>query len=89
VCPAKSDEDEAYALEALAEIHQRLMPKSRILFYSQEIGKIAFIRQIKPKLYIDYDSSTVSALKAHVPFILEYSRAEEILVSLLATSSSS
>ena len=42
----------------------------RILFYENKISKIAFIRQIKPILHIEYDKYIYDNLKPHINLIL-------------------
>lgn len=39
----------------------------RLLFCSTEIGKVAFVRQIKPHLHIEYDPASYESLRPHVP----------------------
>lgn len=37
------------------------------LFHETQKGKIAFVRQLKPHLHIDYDSASITELAPHVP----------------------
>jgi len=38
-----------------------------LLFHSKNVGKIAFIRQLKPHTHIEYDGEVYDAIVKHVP----------------------
>lgn len=37
-----------------------------VLFYEKTIGKIAFVRQIKPQVHIEYENEVYKTLQPHV-----------------------
>lgn len=65
---ATTDEEQDSYMERFFRILPSADSKQlrRILFYGSEIGKIAILRQLSPKLHIEHDSSTYKAISPHL-----------------------
>jgi hypothetical protein len=46
-------------------------PIHRLLFYIGTVGKIAIVRQVKPVIHIDFDTSVCESLNPHVRSVIE------------------
>jgi hypothetical protein len=65
-----TDAQEAELLDLLQSSLPALTKKHHILFYSMNKGKIAFIRQLKPHVHIEYDVEVYDAVVKHVPITI-------------------
>lgn len=54
----------------MESISPLLVPSWKILQYEGEIGKIAIIRQVRPKILIHEIDLTHGKVEPHVPFIV-------------------
>jgi hypothetical protein len=72
IVEALSDESQSKVLTAILEKIPSFNDKHRILFYETSIGKIAIVRQIKPKLHIEYDNNIYISLLPHISTLVYY-----------------
>jgi hypothetical protein len=72
---AGSDEEQERILEDMKSYYVPSFKQyHRILFYGSEIGKIAMLRQLKPKIHVEPDINTFTAIKPHLEhaILLDY-----------------
>ena len=80
---ASSDIEEQEIYSYLSTICPKIIPKHRILFYQSLTGKIAFARQLKPKLYIDEDHEACKTLTPHLTHVFSMPYNQSIVEDLL------
>ena len=62
-----TDDAHKERVAALAHSFMPFFNPNRILYHTSEVGKIAFVRQIRPHLHVDYDINTLMSLRPHIP----------------------
>mmetsp|Transcript_17191 Transcript_17191/g.22664 ORF Transcript_17191/g.22664 Transcript_17191/m.22664 type:complete len:218 (-) Transcript_17191:412-1065(-) len=74
----ESDEEEQAAMQIFEdcglvgdETSFKTQPRHKFLFCSSEIGKRAFLRQLKPQLHIDTDESTLEDMSRFLPQLIQ------------------
>lgn len=53
-------------------------PIHRVIFYLGTVGKIAIVRQIKPVIHIDFDTTVCESLNPHVRSVIEMNQSSSI-----------
>lgn len=56
--------------QILAHLQDAHIPSHRVLHHSSNVGKIAFLRQIKPYLHVEFDDEIYNATKVHIPLLV-------------------
>ena len=74
------DRQEHQTKQILSHLNGVDIPAHHVLHHSSNVGKIAFLRQIKPNLHIEYEDEIYKATKVHIPLIV-FHRCDNVVSS--------
>lgn len=76
---ALTDDDENNIREILSKITtEHPIARHRILFYQSSIGKLAAVRQLRPQLHVDFESSICRQIAPHIKNVLHIRGSEDV-----------
>ena len=84
VCYAGSKNDIQVIENSLSQIVPNIVPRARLLFHKSTIGKIAIARQLKPKIYLDADTTSCDSLCKHLSSVYLLTRRTSLTQQLSA-----
>ena len=75
---AATDEDENNIFEILSKITVDFpIARHRVLFYQTSVGKLAVVRQLRPQLHVDFESSICRQIAPHIKNVLHIRGSED------------